>query len=97
MKPKKLPEKGYDKVNVSLFRNGWCPNFNIAYERAIRASGEYQEKIDLRLYDTTDKAVVDEWGITDGLFIDGREVGTGPAPAYKKLVKKISKKVKKLR
>jgi N-acetylglutamate synthase-like GNAT family acetyltransferase len=97
MKPEKLPEKGNDKVNVSIFRNGWCPNFNIAYERAIKASGEFPEKIDLKVYDTTDKAVRDEWGISDGLFLDGREVRTGPAPSYGKLVKKISKKVNKIK
>lgn len=96
IKPKKLPEKGKEKVNVTIFRNGWCPNFNIAYERAIRASGEFQGKINLEEYNTTDKAILEEWGISDGLFIDGREVRTGPAPSYEKLMKKISKKVKKI-
>ena len=36
-------------------------------------------------------------GIADGLFIDGKEVNTGPAPTYKKLVKKISKRVNKIK
>jgi len=97
MKPKKFPEKGNDKVNVTIFRNGWCPNFNIAYERAIKASAEFSGKINLQEFNTTDKTIVEEWGISDGLFIDGKEVNTGPAPGYKKLVKKISKKVKKLK
>ncbi len=97
MKPRKLPEKGKEKVNVTIFRNGWCPNFNIAYERAIRASGEFPGKTSLQAYNTTDKAIIEEWGITDGLFIDGKEINTGPAPAYKKLIRKISKKVKKLK
>lgn len=43
-KPKKLPGKGESKVNVTLFRNGWCPNFNIAAERTIRASAEFPVK-----------------------------------------------------
>lgn len=97
MKPRKLPEKGKEKVNVTIFSNGWCPNFNIAYERAIRASGEFPGKTSLQAYNTTDKAIIEEWGITDGLFIDGKEINTGPAPAYKKLIRKISKKVKKLK
>jgi hypothetical protein len=95
MKPKKLPEKGKEKVNVTIFRNGWCPNFNIAYERAIRASGEFSGKINLQEFNTTNETIVEEWGISDGLFIDGKEVKTGPAPGYKKLVKKISKRVNK--
>jgi N-acetylglutamate synthase-like GNAT family acetyltransferase len=97
MKPKKLPEKGKERVNVTIFRNGWCPNFNIAFERAIRASGEFPGKVNLQEYNTTDKGIIEEWGITDGLFIDGKEVNTGPAPAYKKLVKKISNRAKKIK
>jgi len=97
MKPKKLPEKGKEKVNVTIFRNGWCPNFNIAYERAIKASEGFPGKINLQEFNTTDKSIVEEWGITDGLFIDGKEVNTGPAPGHKKLVKKISKRVNKIK
>jgi len=97
MKPKKLPEKGKEKVNVTIFRNGWCPNFNIAYERAIKASEEFSGKINLQEFNTTEKTIVEEWGIPDGLFIDGKAVNTGPAPGYKKLVKKISKRVKKIK
>lgn len=97
MKPKKLPEKGKETVNVTIFRNGWCPNFNIAYERTIRASKEFPGKVSLTEYNTNDKALLNEWGISDGLFIDGKEINTGPAPSYKKLVKKISNRAKKIK
>jgi hypothetical protein len=34
----------------------------------------------------------EEWGITDGLFIDGREMRVGPPPDYEKIRKKIARK-----
>lgn len=97
IKPKKQPEKGEGKVNVTLFRNGWCQTMNIACERAKRASLEFPGKINLQIYETTDKELVKEWGINDALFIDGKEMNIGPAPAYEKIRKKIEKRVKKVK
>jgi len=95
IKSKKVPEKGSEKVNVTMFRNGWCPAQNITYERAKRASLDFQGKIKLQEYDTIDRAIVKEWGITDGLFIDDKEIRTGPPPSYEKIRKKIARRVKK--
>ena len=95
IKPVKKPEKGTDKVNVTLFRNGWCPVLNMACERAKRAATEFPEKINLMEFDTTDKEIVKEWGLTDALFIDGKEMRTGPPPSYLKIKKKIEKQVRK--
>jgi hypothetical protein len=96
VKSKKVPEKGSEKVNVTMFRNGWCPAQNITYERAKRASLDFQGKIKLQEYDTIDRAIVKEWGITDGLFIDDKEIRTGPPPSYEKIRKMIARRVKKI-
>ncbi len=96
MKPKKLPGTGESKVNVTLFRKGWCPNFNIAAERTIRASAEFPGKVNLQVFDGTDKEIVNEWGITEAIYIDGKELWTGPAPSIKSIRKKIGKRVKKI-
>jgi len=37
-----------------------------------------------------------EWGISDALYIDDKQVRTGPPPSYEKIYKLISKKVRKL-
>ncbi len=95
MKPGKKPGKGTDKVNITLFRNGWCPAQNIAFERAIRASESFQNKVDLQKFDTKDQTIVQEWGILNALFIDGKEVRTGPPPSFEKIKKKIARRVKK--
>jgi N-acetylglutamate synthase-like GNAT family acetyltransferase len=92
MKRKKKPGKGMNRVDVSIFRTGWCPAMNIAYERTLRASGEFGDKIDLHEYDTVDRRIVEEWGISDGIFIDGKELRTGPPPAYKQVHRKIEKR-----
>lgn len=96
IKPEKLPSKGDGKVNVTIFRNGWCPNMNIAFERAKRASGEFPGKINLQEFETTENEVFREWGISDALYIDGKEMNTGPAPSFNKIRKKLDKRVKRL-
>ena len=91
-KPNRQPEKGKEKVNMAIFRSGWCQAFNITYERAKRASKDFPGKIEINEYDTTNPEIIKEWGILDGLYVDGIEVRTGPPPTYKKIHKKIAKK-----
>jgi N-acetylglutamate synthase-like GNAT family acetyltransferase len=97
IKPKKIPEKGTEKVNLTLFRNGWCPAQSIACERAIRAATEFQEKVNIREFDTKNREIVNEWGIHEGLYIDNKEVRTGPPETYEKIRGKIAGRVRKLR
>jgi hypothetical protein len=94
-KSSKKPEKGEGKVNLTMFRNGWCQSVNITCERAKRAALDFPGKIHLQEFDTTNSDVLREWGITDALFIDGREVMTGPPVSYEKIRKKIEKRVRK--
>ena len=96
-KPKKSPSKGDGKVNVTVFRNGWCPNMNIAFERARRASAEFPGQTNYQVIETIDKEVFKEWGIFDALYIDGKEMGFGPAPSFRKVRKKIQKRLKYLK
>ena len=94
IKKKKYPGKGADRVNVSVIRSGWCPGQNIAFERARRASAEFPGKIDWHEYDTNDRKTFEEWGILDGLYIEGKEVTIGPPASYRKIRSKIARKVK---
>ena len=96
IKPKKKPEKGIGKVRVTMFRNGWCQSMNITCERAIRASAEFPELVDIVEIDTTNRKIVEEWGITDALFINAKEVGIGPPLTYEKIRARIYKRVKSL-
>ncbi|MBW1985363.1 MAG: hypothetical protein JRI53_11645 [Deltaproteobacteria bacterium] len=46
---------------------------------------------------TFNREVFSEWGIADALFIDGKEIRTGPPHSYEDIKSKIAKRVKKLK
>jgi GNAT superfamily N-acetyltransferase len=97
MKPKKKPAAGIDKVKISAFVHGWCPAQNIAMERIKRVAAEFPGLVTYEQFDTRDRAVLSEWGLSDALFIDTDAVNTGPPPSYEKLKKLVEKKIKNRR
>jgi len=96
VKPKKKPQGEPGKVIVTAFINGSCTAQGMVFERAKRAAAEFENHVEFRGVDTSDRTVFLEWGINDGLFINDKQVRTGPPPSYKKIRKKIAKQVKKL-
>jgi N-acetylglutamate synthase-like GNAT family acetyltransferase len=97
IKQKKKPKKIPGKVSVTAFINGWCPAQNLVFERAKRAASEFGDKVAFTEIDTFNRETFLEWGIADALFIDGKEIITGPPPSYEDIKKKIAKRVKKLK
>jgi len=97
IKEKKKPDKREDKVMVTAFLNGWCPAMNTTFERAKRAASEFGEKVDFQEIWTINRETLLEWGISDALFIDGKQIRTGPPPSFEKIRKKIARRVKKLK
>lgn len=97
VKSKKRPEPSPDKTEVRAFVDGWCTAMNMVTERARRASAEFGDRVDFKTIDTWRDDVFAEWGIRDGLFINGKEVRTGPPPSYNKIKSKIAKQAKKKR
>jgi len=96
IKQKKSPESIQGKVKVSAFINGWCPSQNIVFERAKRAAKELGDKVVFEEFNTSKREVFLKWGISDALFIDGKQMRTGPPPSYEKIKKHIAKRVKRL-
>ncbi|MFC2048391.1 GNAT family N-acetyltransferase [Chloroflexota bacterium] len=93
---KKKPETILGKATVTVFLNGWCPAQNLVFERAKRAASEFGDRVVLREINTLDRETFLEWGIVDALFIDDKQVRTGPPPPYEKIKKLIAKRVRKL-
>ena len=93
---RKKPESVPGQVTVTAFINGWCPGQNMAFERAKRAAAAFDDRVVFRPINTFDRQVLLEWGIADALFIDGKEVSTGPPPSYEKIHKLMAKRVRKL-
>jgi len=94
---KKKPQNVPGKVTVSAFLNGWCPAQNMVFERARRAAAELGERVLFQEYLTAEPEVFREWGISDALFIDGREVRTGPPPSYETIRGLIARRLRRLR
>lgn len=97
IKQQKKPQKVPGKVTITAFINGNCPAQAIVYERAKRAALDFGDNVIFQEINTSDRKVFLEWGIFSGLFIDGKEIRTGPPPSYEDIKNKIAKKVKKLK
>jgi len=97
IKPRKTPETTPGKVTVTALLHGWCPSMNMTTERARRAAEELGDRVDFQTVDAFNRDVILEWGTSDALFIDHKQVRTGPPLSYKKIRKKIAQRAKRLR
>lgn len=95
IKQKKKPKMIKGKVIVTAFINGWCPAQNIVFERAKKAANEFGDKVIFEEINTMNRESFLEWGIFDGLFINNKQIKTGPPPSYDKIKKLIKKNIKK--
>jgi hypothetical protein len=96
IRPRKRPQAETGKVVVTGLLNGWCPAMSMVHERARRAAAELGPKVEFREIRTCDRDVFLEWGMSDALFIDGKEVRNGPPPKYEKIKKKIARRLKRV-
>jgi len=91
---KALPPNAPNKATVTAFVNGWCPAMNMVSERARRACAACGDEVAFRMISTLDDDIRDTWGITDGLFIDDKQIRTGPPLSYNKLLRMIRRRVR---
>jgi GNAT superfamily N-acetyltransferase len=84
------------KVNVVAFNSGWCMAQNLVYERARRAAAEFGDTVAFQEIDTSSRAAVARWGISDAVLVDGKNLQKGPPPSYEKIRKAIAKRVARL-
>jgi N-acetylglutamate synthase-like GNAT family acetyltransferase len=96
VKEQKRPAAVSGKVQVTSFVNGWCPAQNITCERAKRAAAQLGDPVQFAEIDTSDPRTFREWGITDGLFIDGKPVRFGPPPRFAKIKRQIERRARRL-
>ncbi len=96
IRPRKKPQAEAGRVVVTGLLNGWCPAMSMVHERARRAAAELGGAVEFREIRTADRDVFLEWGISDALFVDGKEIRNGPPPKYEKIKRKIARQVRKL-
>ncbi len=66
------------------------------YERTKRACSQFGEQVVFTSIDTSDPETFQEWGIVDGIFVDGKRLSFGPPLSYEKILQKIRRRVKGL-
>jgi GNAT superfamily N-acetyltransferase len=89
-KADRRPEPIHTKVDVIAFTSGWCLAQNLVYERAKRAAAEFGEAVVFREIDTSERGAVAEWGVSNGVFVGGKNLQKGPPPSYEKIRKTIA-------
>ncbi|MDQ1287932.1 MAG: family N-acetyltransferase [Actinomycetota bacterium] len=95
-KTTELPDPVPGKVNVVAFSSGWCLAQNLVLERARRAAAEFGDSVVLQEIDTTDRATMARWGVSDAVIVDGKNLQKGPPPSYETIRKAIARRVAKL-
>lgn len=86
-----------NQVTVVVFYHSKCQVPVIALERVKRAAATFGDKVVLETINTYDREVFLEWGISDGVYIEGKNISTGPPLTYEKIIEAISKRVKKIK
>jgi len=96
IRAKKKPELVPGKVVVTALAYGWCSGINGMLERAKKIYIEFGDKVIFREIYMSNREAIREWGISDGLFVDERNIYKGPPLSYNKIKEIIGKKVRKL-
>ena len=85
------------KVTVVAFYHSKCQAPLIALERTKRAVASFGDQVVFRQINTYNREVFLEWGIMDGIYVEGKNISNGPPLSYEKIVKSIQKAMKRVR
>jgi GNAT superfamily N-acetyltransferase len=67
-----------DQIMVDIFWCGQCPHWVQARDRLTHLAHEYGNAIKIRGINTDERAMVEAWGISDGLYINGQRKFAAP-------------------
>jgi GNAT superfamily N-acetyltransferase len=85
------------RVNVTCFVSGWCTAGCVTAERARRVAGEFGDKVAFHEVDVSERAAIAEWGLGDALFVDRKQVMTGPPMSPERLRRMLARRTARLR
>jgi len=92
----KIPEKQKGTVNLTILACGWCTVMNANTENVKRAAADFGEKVVVHEIDTNDKANLAEWGQPEAIYLNGKQIATGPPLSYEQFHKAIARNVRKV-
>ncbi len=96
-RPKKLPEKVRGKVSITSFNCGMCTLQSAHSELTREVAAEFGDAVQFQEIDTGCRENQNEWGISNAIYLDGREMISGPPMNRIQIRRKISSRVKKLK
>lgn len=67
------PETRPERISVTVFLNGWCTGACSQCVTAREAVRGLEEIVDFTEFDTSDPETLAEWGITNGIYVEGEE------------------------
>ena len=97
IRQQKKPAPVPGQVTVTAFSYGWCQGGNITMERAKRACDQFGDEVVFEMVDASERTTFLEWGISDALFIDGKNATNGPPLTYEKIESLLAKRVHRLK
>jgi hypothetical protein len=68
----------------------------VTAERARRVAAEFGDRVAFREVDTSEHATVAEWGLADALFVEGKQVLTGPPLSAERFRRIVEKRVARI-
>lgn len=80
---------------ITAFIHGYSPAQNAMFERVKRAAEAFKDKVDLITIDASDWDTFLEWGISNAIYLEGKNISTGPPKSYKKIWKLIEISIKR--
>jgi len=81
------------KLAVDAFDDGACPTSYATRQLVKEASRDFGEKVVIREHDTKDRAVVEEFGDAEGVFIDGEKAFFGYPGTLEGITKTLRRKL----
>jgi hypothetical protein len=96
MRLRKTPDLVPGQVTVTALVTGWRPGLSHTPD-AQRAAAESGDRVVFQEIDTSDPAVLAEWGMEGALFVDDECINTGltdyPPPSCEDIKQKIQRKL----
>lgn len=82
---REVPAHMPGEVTVTVFFSPWCMDACDFYEAVLATVAEMAGKVRLKLIDTSRPETLDEWGISNAVFVNDREI-TGGIEELRKVI-----------
>lgn len=92
MRDPEVPPLADGKIALTCFDGGWCTLQNANCARARRAAEAAGDSVIFRRVDTVDHEARERWRQDYGIYLDTKQIGTGPPLSQEKVQRRIETK-----